>query len=58
MLCVNKVFVDFIHFKKYDKSESLQCQIAQCELFSLVQQRTSPIGLICMIEMIGLVYGM
>jgi hypothetical protein len=39
-------------------SESLQCQIAQCELFSLVQHMRSRIDLIYMIEMIGLVYGM
>jgi hypothetical protein len=39
-------------------SGSLQCQIAQFKLFSLVQQKTSPIVLFFIIEMIGLVYGM
>jgi hypothetical protein len=62
MLCVNKVFVDFNHFKinalLFFLSESLQCQIAQCKLFSLVQQKTLQIDLIYMIEMVGLVYGM
>ena len=39
-------------------SGSLQCQIAQFKLFSLVQQKTSQIVLFFIIEMIGLVYGM
>jgi hypothetical protein len=56
MLCVNKVFVDFDHFKKYDKSfvifSKWKPTMSNCiNIFiSLVQQRTSPIDLICMIE--------
>jgi hypothetical protein len=56
MLCVNKVFVDFDHFKKYDKNlvifSKWKPTMSNCiNIFiSLVQQRTSPIDLICMIE--------